>query len=153
MGIDADETDDDLGPDDEASVAQSSETDTRQRIDKWLWFVRVVKSRTSAATLVTEGKVRVNRERVEKASFQIKPGDVLTIGLRDYVRILEVVAPGVRRGSAPDAALLFKDLTPPKPPRPTLAEVPSGERDQGTGRPTKRERRQTDRLRDEFDER
>jgi ribosome-associated heat shock protein Hsp15 len=150
MAIDAgDEADDDQGL---TADASGSDPIARQRIDKWLWFVRVVKSRTSAAALVTEGKVRVNRERVEKASHLVKSGDVLTIGLREHVRILQVVAPGVRRGSAPDAALLFKDLTPPPPPRPTLAEVPSGERDAGTGRPTKRERRQTDRLRDEFDD-
>jgi ribosome-associated heat shock protein Hsp15 len=125
--------------------------ENRQRIDKWLWFVRVVKSRTSAAALVSEGKVRVNRDRVEKPSFQVKPGDVLTIGLREHVRILEVVAAGIRRGSAPEAAKLFKDLTPPKPPRSAPTEIPSGERDAGSGRPTKRERRQTDRLRDDFD--
>jgi ribosome-associated heat shock protein Hsp15 len=123
----------------------------RQRIDKWLWFVRVVKTRTLAAALVSGGKVRVNRERVEKPSHLVRPGDVLTIGLNEHVRILEVVAPGEKRGSAPEAALLFKDLTPPKPPRPTSAEVPSGERDAGAGRPTKRERRLTDRLKDQFD--
>ena len=125
--------------------------DGRQRIDKWLWFARVIKTRTLAANLVTEGKVRVNRERVEKASFQVKPGDVLTVGIGDHVRILEVVAPGTRRGPAPETAHLFKDLTPPRPPRPTAAEVPSGERDAGAGRPTKRERRLTDRLKSEFD--
>jgi ribosome-associated heat shock protein Hsp15 len=132
-----------------ASVADLPET--RQRIDKWLWFVRVVKSRTLATALVAEGKVRVNRERVEKASFQVKPGDVLTIALHEHVRILQVVAPGVRRGAAPEAAKLFNDLTPPRPPRPKPAEVPSGERDAGSGRPTKRERRLTDRLREDFD--
>jgi ribosome-associated heat shock protein Hsp15 len=109
-------------PDDAATTAS---VDGRQRIDKWLWFVRVIKSRTLAATLVTQGKVRVNRERVEKASFLVKPGDVLTVGIGDHVRILEVVAPGARRGPAAEAAHLFKDLTPPKPPRPTPAEVPS----------------------------
>lgn len=138
-------------PKDDNADTTAASPDNRQRIDKWLWFVRAIKSRTLAASLVTQGKVRVNRERVEKASFQVKPGDVLTVGIGDHVRILEVVAPGTRRGPAPEAALLFKDLTPPKPPRPTAAEVPSGERDAGAGRPTKRERRQTDRLKSELD--
>jgi ribosome-associated heat shock protein Hsp15 len=152
MPIDAGDKTISTGAKDAIPAERALNSDARQRIDKWLWFVRVVKSRTSAASLVTDGKVRVNRERVEKASHLVKPGDVLTIGLREHVRILEVVAPGLKRGSAPEAARLFKDLTPPPLPRPTRAEIPSGEREAGSGRPTKRERRQTDRLRDEFDE-
>ena len=118
-----------------------------QRLDKWLWFVRVVKTRTLAAKLVAEGGVRLNRLRVEKPSATVRPGDVLTIAVHDRVRILKVVAPGVRRGPPPEAQLLYEDLTPP--PDPAVAKDPGvAPRDEGAGRPTKRERRQTDRLKD-----
>ena len=118
-----------------------------QRIDKWLWFTRVVKTRTLAAKLVTEGGVRLNRQKVEKPSASVRPGDVLTIAVHDRVRIFKVMACGARRGPATEAALLFEDLTPPSLPQ---ARPPPGpaDREAGSGRPTKRERRQTDRLRD-----
>ena len=119
----------------------------QQRLDKWLWFARVVKTRTLAAKLVTEGCVRLNREKVEKPSAMVRLGDVLTIAVHDRVRILKVVAGGERRGPAPEAALLFEDLTPPADPS-TKPEPGPADRDAGSGRPTKRERRQTDRLRD-----
>lgn len=121
-----------------------------QRIDKWLWFTRVIKSRTLAADLVSAGKVRVNRNRVDKPSQLVKPGDVLTLALGSRVRILEVRAPGSRRGPAVEALTLYVDLTPPPPPREELpggGEQDSG-RDPGSGRPTKRERRQIDKLQD-----
>ncbi len=117
-----------------------------QRIDKWMWFARVVKSRTLAAELVTEGKVRLNRVRVEKASQTVRPGDVLTIALGSRVRVLEVRGAGTRRGPAAEAQSLFSDLTPPPPPR-EEQQISAG-RDAGSGRPTKRERRLTDKLRD-----
>jgi ribosome-associated heat shock protein Hsp15 len=121
-----------------------------QRLDKWLWFARVVKTRTLAATLVSEGHVRINKAKVEKPAASVKPGDILTIGLRGRVRILEVRAGGVRRGSATEAAVLFQDLTPPPPPRAPGDALPNdGDREPGSGRPTKRDRRLLDRLRGE----
>jgi ribosome-associated heat shock protein Hsp15 len=119
-----------------------------QRLDKWLWFARVLKSRTLAAKLVADGGVRLNRERVEKPSAMVRPGDVLTIAVHDQVRILKVVAAGERRGPAPEAALLFEDLSPPREPRSERLAGPA-DRAPGAGRPTKRERRLTDRLRDD----
>jgi ribosome-associated heat shock protein Hsp15 len=121
-----------------------------QRLDKWLWFARVVKTRTQAAALVTEGQVRVNKARAEKPALAVKPGDILTIGVHGRVRILEVVMPGEKRGGAPEAALLFKDHSPPPPPRDRpVSEAPDGERDPGAGRPTKRDRRLIDRWKAE----
>ena len=119
-----------------------------QRLDKWLWFARVVRTRTLAAGLVTDGRVRVNRERIVKPSQTVKAGDVITVAVGPRVRILEVVAAGERRDSAVEAQMLFRDLTPP--PEPREAE-PAGDavRDQGAGRPTKRDRRLTDRLKGE----
>jgi ribosome-associated heat shock protein Hsp15 len=117
-----------------------------QRLDKWLWFARVVKTRTLAAALVTDGRVRLNRNRIEKPAQAVRPGDVLTIGLHGRVRILEVVAPGVNRGGVAEAALLFKDLSPPPAPRAEAPPPAGGVREPGSGRPTKRERRATDLL-------
>ena len=123
--------------------------DASQRLDKWIWYARLVKSRTLAARLVTEGKVRRNKERASRASASVIPGDVLTIVLGPKVRILRIVAPGTRRGPASEARLLYEDLTPPEPAKVEQAATPSrehGEREHGSGRPTKRERRETDRL-------
>jgi ribosome-associated heat shock protein Hsp15 len=123
----------------------------RQRIDKWLWHARVVRTRSAAAALVDGGMVRLNNERVAQPSRPVRPGDVVTVALDRYVRILKVTGYAERRGSADIARGLFEDLTPPPPPKPP--EPPSGQRGEGSGRPTKRERRETDRLRgrDGFD--
>jgi ribosome-associated heat shock protein Hsp15 len=83
----------------------------RQRLDKWLWFARVVKTRTLATRLVAAGHVRVNSKRVETPAKAVEPGDVLTIRLDHQVRVLKVVAPGTRRGSFPEAQILFEDLS------------------------------------------
>ena len=77
---------------------------SRQRLDKWLWFARVAKTRTLAATLVTEGKVRVNKQRVSKPSHELRSGDAVTIALRQRVQVLRVVGFAERRGSAESAA-------------------------------------------------
>ena len=113
-----------------------------QRLDKWLWFARVLKSRTQAAALVSDGKVRINRVRALKPSQSVRSGDVLTISVRGDVRVLKVELPGVRRGPPAEARTLYEDLTPvaPEPARPVA------ERASGTGRPTKLERRLVDRL-------
>ena len=84
----------------------------RQRLDKWLWFARVVKTRTLATRLVSEGHVRVNAKRIETPAKAVGPGDVLTISLEHQVRVLKIVAPGTRRGGFPEAQLLFEDLSP-----------------------------------------
>ena len=81
---------DQLGDDD---VAQAAGT---QRIDKWLWFARIIKSRTLAAQLVIDGKVRVNRVKATKPSQSVRVGDVLTVTLRGRIDILQVLAPGER---------------------------------------------------------
>jgi ribosome-associated heat shock protein Hsp15 len=115
----------------------------RQRIDKWLWHARVVRTRSAAAALVNAGLVRVNGARTGASSHPLRPGDVVTIALDRHVRMLKVTGYAERRGSAEAARALFEDLTPPPAPRPP----PAGVRDDGSGRPTKRERRETDRFR------
>jgi ribosome-associated heat shock protein Hsp15 len=116
-----------------------------QRLDKWLWFARVVKSRTLAADVIGQGKVRLNRARVLKASQTVRPGDVLTIALRGRVQVLKVAAPGVRRGPPPEARQLYEELSPPA----REPEDPAAQRLPGAGRPTKKDRREIDRLKDE----
>jgi ribosome-associated heat shock protein Hsp15 len=84
----------------------------RQRLDKWLWFARVVRSRSLAARLVAEGHVRLNARRIETPAKPVGPGDVLTIALERQVRVLKVVAPGACRGGFSEASHLFEELTP-----------------------------------------
>ncbi|NMG40696.1 RNA-binding S4 domain-containing protein [Chelativorans sp. ZYF759] len=119
----------------------------RQRIDRWLFFARVVKSRSLAARLVAAGKIRRNRDKLELPSGQVGPGDVLTITLERRVLVYRVLAPGSRRGPAEEARLLYEDLTPPAESRPSPVDE-TAPRDHGAGRPTKKERRALDRLRD-----
>ena len=82
----------------------------RQRIDKWLCFARVVKTRSLAAQLVEDGFVRVNGLRAVSPSRGILVGDVLTIALERHVRVLRIVATGERRGPFKEASLLFEEI-------------------------------------------
>ena len=121
-----------------------------QRIDKWLFFARVVKSRSLAAKLVQSGGVRINSVKIDQPSATVKPGDGVTVTLERRVLVYRVVSGGARRGPAEEARTLYEDLTPP--PAPRDERVVAAEREPGTGRPTKRDRRLTDRLRqDDFD--
>jgi ribosome-associated heat shock protein Hsp15 len=81
-----------------------------QRLDRWLWFARLMKSRTTAAEMVSRGKVRVNRARVVKPSHTLHEGDVLTIALRGEVRVVQVLGLGERRGPPQEARLLYRPL-------------------------------------------
>jgi len=136
-----------------------------QRIDKWLWYARVVKSRSIASTLVESGKVRVNKIRAIKPAYVVKCGDVLTITAHRKIRILKVLFPGRRRGPASEAQRLYEELTPvadvSDPGAASGGRVDANNagasgsrtatRDAGAGRPTKRDRRRIDRLRGEGD--
>jgi ribosome-associated heat shock protein Hsp15 len=121
----------------------------RQRIDKWLWHARVVRTRVAAASLAAGGHVRINGQRIDAASRAVRAGDVVTIALDRTVRILKVLAFAERRGASVAARLLYEDLAPHD--RLTPQASPGGEpatvaRDPGSGRPTKQERRAIDRL-------
>jgi ribosome-associated heat shock protein Hsp15 len=96
--------------------------------------------------LVTEGHVRLNGTRVGASSQPVRAGDVVTVALDRSVRILKVTGFAERRGDADAARLLCEDITPISPPRDT--EPATAERDPGSGRPTKQERRVLDRLMD-----
>ena len=96
----------------------------RQRIDKWLFFARVAKSRSIAQRMVADGRVRVNAEKIEAASSNVKVGDVLTIALDRRVLVLEVLDHGRRRGPAPEAQALYNDRSAPPEKRPERAPAP-----------------------------
>lgn len=117
-----------------------------QRIDKWLWFARFYKSRTLAADMINDGRVRLNGERCTKTSQIVRAGDVLTFAAGLHVRVVKVIAGGARRGPATEARTLYEDLTPEKIVEP--AADAAAAREKGAGRPTKKDRRAIDRLRD-----
>jgi ribosome-associated heat shock protein Hsp15 len=82
------------------------------RLDKWLWQARFCKSRSLAAALVIEGRVRVNSERAVKPARDVRPGDVLTFPQGGRIRVVRVMAVGERRGPASEAQGLYEDLDP-----------------------------------------
>jgi len=117
-----------------------------QRLDKWLWYARIVKSRTLAQKLIRSGAVRVDSVRTKSADFRVAPGMVLTLTAHDRLRILKIRDPGTRRGPATEAQLLYEDRSPELPKRP-MGPPPIAPRPFGAGRPTKKQRRATDGLR------
>jgi ribosome-associated heat shock protein Hsp15 len=128
-------------------------TETRQRLDRWLFFSRALKSRTLAQKFIETGAVRVNSERTIATDHRVGAGDVLTMMLYNRLTVWRVLDPGTRRGPAAEASLLYEDLSPPPLPRDDRSrERPVGEREPGSGRPTKKDRRLADGLRNNDDE-
>jgi len=146
-------------------VGDSPESDAgAQRLDKWLWYARVAKTRTLASGLVTDGKVRVNRQKISKPAHGVRVGDVVTVSVSRGVRVLKIEGTGTRRGPAKEACLLYDEIVP----------LPSGQTSAGSakvsghsaidyaagqgamagdrGRPTKRERRAIERFKSQFDD-
>jgi ribosome-associated heat shock protein Hsp15 len=139
------------GAADEAPAAPGT-----QRLDKWLWFARFIKTRTLAAELVSAGKVRVNKVRAEKPAQIVRSGDVLTLMINRRVQLVRVLGIAGRRGPSAAARSLYEELTAdgvvikPQSPPPGVGRSPSevspARRPVGSGRPTKKERREIDRL-------
>ncbi len=114
------------------------------RVDAWVWAVRLAKTRSQATAAVKAGHVRVN-DAPAKPAQPVSVGDVVRVRLHGFEKIFRVAGLASRRGSAAEAAVLYEDLTPPAPPR---AERPTAvTRDRGAGRPTKRDRREIEKLR------
>ncbi|GHA26591.1 RNA-binding protein S4 [Devosia pacifica] len=130
-----------------------TEAAQRQRLDKFLFFSRAVKSRTLAQKFIESGAVRVNSDRVLDSDHKVGAGDVLTMQLRAHVIVWRILAIGARRGPASEAQTLYEDISPPAPPKHERSafETAIAERPPGWGRPTKKQRRQTDALRDSGD--
>jgi ribosome-associated heat shock protein Hsp15 len=117
----------------------------RQRLDKWLFFSRAVKSRTLAQKLIETGAVRVNSERTLHTDHQVGAGDVLTMTVHSRLLVWKILDPGTRRGPPTEAQTLYEDMSPPPLPR-EQAPPMFGQRDVGAGRPTKKDRRDIDGL-------
>jgi ribosome-associated heat shock protein Hsp15 len=83
-------------------------SEERLRLDKWLWCARFYKSRGLAAAACTAGHIRINGFRVEKAGREVKPGDILTLPLQRQAVVIRVLAGARRRGSAPEAQMLYE---------------------------------------------
>lgn len=116
------------------------------RVDSWLWAVRLFKTRSLATAACRAGHVRINGERV-KAAQGVRVGDEVRIRISGFDRIVTVRKLVVKRVGADAAAECLTDNTPPPPPKAEIALLPV--RDRGAGRPTKRDRREIERLRGE----
>jgi len=116
--------------------------DDKLRLDKWLWQARFFKTRTLAAKVISAEGVRIDGTRVSKPGRLVSSGNVLTFVQARRVRVIRILALGVRRGPAVEAQALYEDLSPPEPE--TGDSVPPNPGYEGKGRPTKRERRNLD---------
>ena len=114
------------------------------RVDQWLFSVRITKTRSDAAAVCRSGHVKVNG-KTAKPSSPVRVGDRVEALVHRRQRVLEVVTLLTKRVGAAIAVECYVDHSPP-PPEPDV-EAPVPRRDRGTGRPTKRDRRQLDRLR------
>lgn len=117
---------------------------TSTRVDRWVWAVRLAKTRSAATAACRGGHVRVNGKPIKPAT-PVRVGDEVRVMIGSRERIVEVVKIIEKRVGAAVAADCLIDRSPPPPPREFVAPVAI--RDRGTGRPTKKERRQLDRLR------
>ncbi|HJP79644.1 MAG TPA: RNA-binding S4 domain-containing protein [Pseudonocardiaceae bacterium] len=117
------------------------------RVDRWLWAVRLTKTRSDAAAACRGGHVRVN-DRPAKAATTVVPGDHVRARVASGTRVVEVVRVIQKRVGAADAATCFIDRTPKPPPEAAMA-LPVAQRERGAGRPTKRERRVMERFKSE----
>lgn len=91
----------------------------KERLDKFLFFARAIKSRTLAQKFIETGAVRVNSERTDRSDYKVGAGDVLTMALHNRIVIWRIVDCGVRRGPAPEAQGLYQDLSPAPLPKET----------------------------------
>ena len=135
-------------------MAGTVEPVRKERLDKFLFFSRALKSRTLAQKVIETGAIRVNSERTIRSDLKVGAGDVLTMTLHDRIVVWRILDCGVRRGPAPEAQALYEDLSPPALPRAEQSpyEAAIAPRGDGAGRPTKKERRDTGRLRGDDEE-
>ncbi|MCI5045498.1 MAG: RNA-binding S4 domain-containing protein [Aquisalinus sp.] len=133
-----------------------AELPASQRIDKWLWCARFFKTRSLAGKAVAAGDMRLTRgeqtQRIIKASFSVQQDDTIAFTRHTRLFIVRVKSCALRRGPAPEAQALYEDLSPPPPPKPekNLAAVSNFEREKGAGRPTKKDRRDLEKVRQEL---
>jgi ribosome-associated heat shock protein Hsp15 len=114
------------------------------RVDKWLWAVRLYKTRSEATDACRAGHVKLNGSSAKPASL-VKPGDALVVRNASGEHVVEVTGVLEKRVGAAIATSCYIDRTPPAAPEERA--IVNFARERGTGRPTKRDRRQLDRLR------
>lgn len=124
-------------------MSKPSSTPSAVRVDAWLWAIRVYKARSAATAACRARHVRLNDNPV-KASQTVVPGDTIRIRDSGFERILEVRRLVAKRIGAEAASHCYTDHTPARPALPALG-IPL--RDRGTGRPTKKDRRELEQLR------
>ena len=126
---------------------------TKVRVDKWLWSVRIFKSRTQATTACKAGKVKVNTSTV-KPSSSIERGQTVEVKKNGFNFSFKVIDLIEKRVGAPIAVKCYEDLTPDEEKNKYndwfVGKAPAEQRERGAGRPTKRERRQIDHYKDDF---
>ncbi len=123
--------------------------DTLLRLDKWLWYARLFKTRSAAIAVISAGRFRLDGMIMTKPHRRAICGQVLTFIQGNRVRVIKIMALGSRRGPASEAALLYEDLSPARDTSTKTGKMRQPEfeaRGRGSGRPTKRQRRATDRL-------
>ena len=122
---------------------------TTLRLDKWLWAARFFKTRSLAVQAVSGGKVHLNGQRI-KPSRQVQPGMELRIQLGEIEKVIEIIALNHQRRPAKEAVLLYRESEASIATREAsaAARAVAGKRDSGSGRPTKRDRRQLQRLKE-----
>ena len=127
-------------------------TDKALRLDKWLWYARFFKTRANATRALSAGRFRLDGEVMSKPHRAAQPGQVLTFMQGDWVRVIKIVELGTRRGPATEAVQLYEDLSPDRPKRQegNPAEPRFETREKGAGRPTKRARRETQKLKSDL---
>jgi ribosome-associated heat shock protein Hsp15 len=118
------------------------------RLDKWLWYARFMKSRSKATKFCQSNSLCVNGSIGVKAHFLVKKNDIITFSIGNDIKIIRVLDLGIRRGPAPEAQALYEDLSPPIPlnREDHKFQMAIGKREVGSGRPTKGQRRATDKL-------
>jgi len=128
--------------------------DASLRLDKWLWHARFFKTRTAATKLIQSGKLRIDGNVTHKPHRAAIIGMVLTFPKANEIRVIKIVLLGERRGPAGEAISLYEDLSPKKiyetKKEKQLKAVDFEIREIGAGRPTKKQRRETERLKDRF---
>ena len=122
------------------------------RLDKWLWYARFFKTRSAASKMISSGKLRIDGALVNKPHRAVQIGHVYTFVQGPHIRVIKVLALATRRGPAPEAALLYEDMAPIEPrQKQDGASLSAGTfetRNSGAGRPTKRDRRKTEALKE-----
>ena len=116
------------------------------RLDLYLFYIRIFKSRNLATKFIISNRLRISGQVTQKPHKLISIGDVLSLPIQDHVKILKVVDIPKRRGPFSEALNYYEDITPLKTQENKVNVTPKFKFVERVGRPTKLERRQTDKL-------